>query len=116
MIQCPDAHLFCTECVVTYASNLLSVHDFKIVCMDQSGCKLQFPDSQLKCSLPPTLLSLYEKVRQTKEIEAAGLDGLEGCPFCDFKIVIENPNERLFRCQNGECRAVTCRRCKKPVR
>ena len=116
MIQCPDAHLFCTECMVSYTSNLLGEHNFKIVCMDQSGCKLPFPESELKRFLTPKLLSLYEKVKQAKEIEMAGLDGLEECPHCDFKVVIENPSERLFRCQNDECGAVTCRECKRPVR
>ena len=116
MIQCPDAHLFCTECMVAYASNLLGEHNFKIVCIDQSGCKLLFPESELERFLTPKLLSLYEKVKQAKEIEMAGLDGLEECPHCEFKAVIDNPNERLFRCQNEECGAVTCRECKKPVR
>ena len=116
MIQCPDAHLFCTNCVVAYASSLLGERNFEILCMDQSGCGLLFPESELKRSLDPNLLSLYEKVRQAKEIEMAGLDGLEECPHCDFKLVIDNPRIRLFRCQNEDCRAVTCLTCKKPVR
>ena len=102
--------------MIAYASNLLGEHNFKIVCMDQSGCKLSFPESELKRFLTPKLLSLYDKVRQAKEIEMAGLDGLEECPHCDFKVVIDNPDERLFRCQNEDCGAVTCRECKKPVR
>lgn len=102
--------------MVAYASNLLGEHNFKIVCIDQSGCKLLFPESELERFLTPKLLSLYEKVKQAKEIEMAGLDGLEECPHCEFKAVIDNPNERLFRCQNEECGAVTCRECKKPVR
>ena len=104
------------ECMVAYASNLLGEHNFKIACMDQSGCKLLFPESELKRFLTPKLLSLYEKVKQVKEIEMAGLDGLEECPHCEFKVVIDHPGERLFRCQNEECGAVTCRECKKPVR
>ena len=116
MIQCPDAHLFCTQCMVSYASNLLGVHNFKIVCMDQSGCKLLFPESELERFLTPKLLSLYERIKQAEEIEMAGLDGLEECPHCEFKAVIDDPSERLFRCQNAECEAVTCRECKRPVR
>ena len=116
MIQCPDAHLFCTECMVAYASNLLGEHNFKIVCMDQSGCNLPFPESELRRFLSPILLSLYERVKQTKEIKMAGLDGLEECPHCEFKAVIDDPGVRVFMCQNEECEAVTCRRCKRPVR
>ena len=115
MTQCPDTHIFCKDCIVTYASNLLGERDFKIVCMSQSGCKLPFPESELKRVLTPKLLSLYEKVKQTKEIEMAGLQGLEECPHCDFKAVIDDPVERLLRCQNEECMAKTCRQCKRPV-
>lgn len=115
MIQCPDAHLFCKDCMGTYSETLLGSHDYKIVCMDQSGCKLAFPESELKRFFSPKLWSLYERVKQQKEIEAAGLDGLEECPFCEYKVVIENEQERLFHCQNEDCGAVSCRNCKKLV-
>ena len=115
MVQCPDCHLFCTECMTSYASNLLGARNNAIVCMDQSGCKLPFPESELKRFLTPKLLALYERVTQQKEIEAAGLEGLEECPFCEYKIIIDNPNEKLFRCENTECGAVSCRACKKTV-
>ncbi|KAL4266826.1 RING-type domain-containing protein [Pleurotus pulmonarius] len=113
MIQCPDAHLFCSECMVSYAENLLGSHNPSIVCMDQSGCKLPFPESELRRFLDDKLLQLYERVKQRKEIEMAGLEGLEECPFCEYKVVIENPQEKLFRCEREECGAVSCRACKK---
>ena len=116
MTQCPDAHLFCVDCVTSYASTLLGEHNPAITCMDQSGCKLLFAPSELRRVLTPKLLELYERVKQRKEIEAAGLEGLEECPFCEYKVVIENDQERLFRCENEGCGAVTCRKCKKPVR
>ncbi|KAJ7097846.1 hypothetical protein B0H15DRAFT_773241 [Mycena belliarum] len=114
MIQCPDAHLFCSSCMTTYAETLLGAHDHKIICMDQSGCKLPFPDAQLHRFLTSKLMSLYERVKQTKEVEAAGIEGLEECPFCEYKCVIENEQEKLFRCGNeeGGCGAVSCRQCK----
>lgn len=84
--------------------------------MDQSGCKLLFPQSELERFLAPKLLELYHRVRQRKDIEAAGLENLEECPFCDYKCVIENEMEKLFRCENVDCGAVSCRECKKPVR
>ena len=111
-----DGHLFCSECVVSYASNLLGERNFKIVCIDQSGCKLPFPEFELKRSLTPDLLTLYERVKQAMEIEMAGLDGLEECPYCDFKMIMEGPNGTVFRCQNEKCGAVTCLECKEPVR
>ncbi|EJD07122.1 uncharacterized protein FOMMEDRAFT_75478 [Fomitiporia mediterranea MF3/22] len=113
MIQCPDAHLFCKSCMRSYAKNLLGQHDINIKCMDQSGCKLVFADSELKRFLSEKLLELYERIKQTKEIEAAGLEGLEECPFCEYKVVIDNPDEKLFQCEREECGALSCRACKK---
>ena len=115
MVQCPEAHLFCKECMKSYVSNLLGQHDPKICCMDQSGCKALFPESELCRFLDTKLLSLYYRVKQTKEIEAAGLEGLEECPFCEYKVVIDNPDEKLFRCENDDCGVVSCRACKKAV-
>ncbi|KAF7294852.1 hypothetical protein MIND_01023100 [Mycena indigotica] len=112
MIQCPDGHLFCAPCMTQYAETLLGSHDIRIVCMDQSGCKLLFPIDQLRRFLTPKLLELYERVKQNKEVAAAGLEGLEECPFCEFKCVIENEQEKLFNCRNDDCGAVTCRQCK----
>ncbi|KAI6029930.1 hypothetical protein BKA83DRAFT_4225342, partial [Pisolithus microcarpus] len=113
MVQCPDAHLFCKSCMTSYSSTLLGEHNPNIVCMDQSGCKLPFPESELKCFLTSKMLELYERVKQRKEIEAAGLENLEECPFCEYKCVIDNEMEKLFRCENVECGAVTCRACKR---
>ncbi|KAG0695366.1 hypothetical protein DFH29DRAFT_271846 [Suillus ampliporus] len=114
MVQCPEAHLFCKNCMSSYASIRLGAHDPNMVCMDQSGCKLPFPQSELERFLTPKLLELYHRVRQRKDIEAAGLENLEECPFCEYKCVIENEMEKLFRCENVDCGAVSCRECKKP--
>lgn len=82
----------------------------------QTDCQLEFLVAQLELCLPPRLLALYHRVKQAEEISAAGLENLEECPFCEYKCVIENENERLFRCENEECGAVSCRGCKKKVR
>jgi len=63
--------------------------------MDQSGCNLAFPESELRRFLTPKLLDLYERVKQRRESEAAGLENLEECPFCEYKVVIENEDETL---------------------
>ncbi|THH12108.1 hypothetical protein EW146_g7819 [Bondarzewia mesenterica] len=115
MIQCPDTHLFCSECVIAYASTKLGEHNPDLTCMDLSGCKLPFPDSELRRILPVKLLELFERVRQRRDVEAAGLEGLEECPFCDYKAVIDVDIEtdKIFRCQNEECGKFSCRKCKK---
>jgi len=60
-------------------------------------------------------MSLYERVVQQKEVAEAGLEGLEECPWCEWKCVMEAEREqdRLFRCGNeeGGCGVVSCRFC-----
>lgn len=57
------------------------------------------------------LRSLHRLVQQ-KHIKESGLE-LDSCPFCDFSICIENPDEKLFVCQNDDCAVVSCRNCKR---
>jgi TRIAD3 protein (E3 ubiquitin-protein ligase RNF216) len=85
--------------------------------MDLSGCKMTFPDSELRRILPEKLFGLYDHIRQRREIELAGLEGLEECPFCDFKVVIDVDFEedKVLRCQNEECLKISCRKCKEEV-
>jgi TRIAD3 protein (E3 ubiquitin-protein ligase RNF216) len=88
--------------------------------MHPSECKEPFPESELRRALDSKLMDLYERVKQQKEIEDAGLEDLEECPFCEWKCVIEasKEEEKLFRCGNeeGDCGVVSCRICKKEVR
>ena len=34
------------------------------------------------------------------------------CPFCDFGAIVENDDDKEFRCQNKECQIVSCRKCR----
>jgi len=85
--------------------------------MDLSGCKVAFPDSELRRVLPEKLFELLEHIRQRRDIELAGLEGLEECPFCDYKVVmdVDFQTDKLLKCQNEECGKVSCRKCKKEV-
>jgi len=85
--------------------------------MSQSVCKALFSAPQLARVLPLKTYALYERLIQAKEIDAAGLEGLEECPFCEWKCVFDVgfEGEKLFRCGNdvGGCGVVSCRKCKK---
>lgn len=113
MIQCPDAHLFCRSCLRSYASTLLGTHNPQIQCMSQSICRQTFPSSQLVAVLPRKTYALYERLLQAQEIAKANLEGLEECPFCEWKCVFDVgfDQEKLFRCDG--CGGVSCRNCKK---
>lgn len=115
MVQCPEAHLFCITCMTSYTSTLLGAHNSRIQCIDRSGCTALIPESELRRFLPETMVRLWESVSQRKAIMDAGLEGLEECPFCDYSVIIENEEEKLFKCRNeGVCGVVSCRACKKP--
>ncbi|KAF9468244.1 hypothetical protein BDZ94DRAFT_1154032 [Collybia nuda] len=114
MVQCPETHLFCIQCMNSYAGTLLGGHDPNIICIHQSGCKAAIPPSELRRFLSTKMMQLWERLKQRKEVEAAGLEGLEECPFCEWGCLIENEDEKLFRCGNNEtCGVVSCRGCKK---
>lgn len=118
MIQCPETHLFCKECILSYASTLLGSHDPNIRCMHESGCIAAIPASELMRFLPAPMMTLWERLKQKQDLEAAGLEGWEECPFCEWGCVMEMSvlEERLFRCRDQNvCGAVSCRRCKRMV-
>ena len=83
--------------------------------MDMSGCNSAFPESELSRLLAPKSFELYLRLQQAKELEQAALDGLESCPSCPYAAVIENTEEKLFRCMNEACQQVTCRKCRRQV-
>ena len=83
--------------------------------MHESGCQAEFAERDVKKVLVPKVANSYLALVQRKELEAAGLENLETCPSCEFAIVIENDNEKLFTYQHPDCEAVSCRGCKKPV-
>ncbi|KAH8993255.1 hypothetical protein EDB86DRAFT_2929485 [Lactarius hatsudake] len=115
MAQCTDTHLFCKSCVTSYVSTQLGEQNSDLRCMDLSGCKMTFPDSELRRILTEKLFGLYEDIRQRRDIEQAGIEGLEECPFCDFRVVmdVDFDQDKLLRCQNEDCEKVSCRKCKK---
>jgi hypothetical protein len=39
----------------------------------------------------------------------AEIDGLECCPYCPYAVIVDNPNDKIFRCLNPECMKETCR-------
>jgi TRIAD3 protein (E3 ubiquitin-protein ligase RNF216) len=82
--------------------------------MDLSGCAASFPESELTRVLSEKSLGLYHRLKQASELESARIDGLETCPSCPFSAIIDNPDEKLFRCQNvPDCGIVSCRKCRR---
>jgi TRIAD3 protein (E3 ubiquitin-protein ligase RNF216) len=129
MFQCTEGHLFCKECCIRNAETKLGEQVFvsvddsdgtfsslqKITCMDMSSCSAPFPETELARALPAKSLELYFRLKVASELVLAGIEGLETCPACDYAVVIDNPDEKLFVCMAKGCMQISCRRCRKKV-
>lgn len=115
MVQCAEGHLFCSDCIkkyveeAVYASGQTTVH-----CLDQSGCKANFPMAQLERAVPAHQLQKIFARLADLDIKKAGLENIHQCPHCDYQMEISNPDEKLFVCRNPECGMETCLLCKEP--
>lgn len=81
--------------------------------MHEDGCTALFPVSECIRFLKLPQLELLDKLRSEQAIDLAELAGLAKCPHCPWACIIDNPEERLFRCGNENCLKVTCLGCKK---
>ncbi|KAF8523210.1 hypothetical protein JB92DRAFT_2705456 [Gautieria morchelliformis] len=113
MMQCPDGHLFCKDCVRMQAETVIGNQKTEILCMDQSDCKLPFTTDILSQCLDDRTIALWDKLRQAKDIRDANLEGLEDCPFCDYALIIPLTVQQLPVFDCAKCKNVSCRRCKK---
>lgn len=108
----PVAHFFCLECAKTYVSTQMEMSKCRPECPSISDCKAPFSRSQLQRFLGKTTFDRLEHLQQLEDIQAAGLDNLEECPFCDYKAECPPVEiDREFRCINPTCGKTSCRLC-----
>ncbi|BGP66453.1 hypothetical protein NBRC10512v2_007861 [Rhodotorula toruloides] len=112
--QCAEGHLFCKTCAVANASDRIGRRQAVLPCMT-AECTATFPPATYSSFLPPRMIESLASIAQQVDLDTAfdGVDGFEKCPFCPYACYIENPQERLLRCERPECRKVTCCQCKK---
>ncbi|KAF9967302.1 hypothetical protein BGZ70_009997, partial [Mortierella alpina] len=109
--QCEDGHLFCMECSRRGAEVEIGYQRTVLKCMS-AGCTSAFADSEAIKFLPSAVFKGLLRARQQQELKMAGLDSLVECPFCPYAAVMENENDKEFRCQARRCRKISCRLCK----
>ncbi|KAK6345952.1 hypothetical protein TWF730_010290 [Orbilia blumenaviensis] len=116
MTQCSDGHLFCLGCGAQNAKTEIGQQRYKLLCMDASGCRKEFPEREIKRFCDDRMLSALEKFEQRDMIMKAGIEDLSECPFCEFAVIMPPIEEdKEFRCQNPDCQQVSCRLCNKPT-
>ena len=72
-------------------------------------CNDYFSFRIIQLLLRPNEMNIILRRWQQAELRDAQLDNMESCPSCDFAMIIENEDERVFRCQNPDCLKETCR-------
>ena len=112
LVRCPDGHAYCSDCVSRAARVVVGEGKSAVLCLGQ--CHLELEEPQLRQSVEPEVLSRLLARKQAKEVEEAGLEGLEQCPACTFSLVMEDPSDRVLICRNPVCGAETCRSCREP--
>ena len=108
-----DIHFFCYDCVTRLAENQIGMMKWEMLCMDGSGCKASLSAGGIAQAVSTKTFDKLAFNQQQAEIAAAGIEGLEQCPYCDFKGICEPVElDRVFNCQNPDCGRATCRLCK----
>jgi hypothetical protein len=132
MIVCEVGHEYCQQCVERHATEvvgqgvsppsppLFSVTAalvsgsgrHEVPCMD-NGCEASFPIESLQAFLRPQVVDLMLRRAQQEDVTRAGLENMVQCPFCDFAMILEDVEDKVFRCRNEECLKESCRQCRK---
>ncbi|KAF9901329.1 hypothetical protein EC991_006256 [Linnemannia zychae] len=109
--MCEDGHVFCLSCSRRGAEVELGYRRTVLKCMT-AGCKAVFSDSEAVIFLPKPVFEGLMRARQQNELKMAGLDSLVECPFCSYAAIVENDEDKEFRCQGPKCHKVSCRLCR----
>jgi E3 ubiquitin-protein ligase RNF216 len=122
MTYCSDGHLFCLNCARMNAETVVGNGGYLFKCMDVSGCKAEFTTDEVARFVDAKTLALRDKLESENAIREvfpfesvlikATIEGFVACPFCDYGAIIEDDNDKEFRCQNKECGIISCRSCR----
>lgn len=109
-------HFYCYTCVDELAKTRIGLMKHEMQCCDPgdaSGqCKAELDRKGLEEALSKRTLARLDLNKQTAEIRAADLDGLEQCPYCDYKQIFDDGDESVvFQCLNPDCARASCRTC-----
>src|SRR5579859_1243074 len=122
MTSCDDGHVFCLDCAKRNAETTVGNGGYVFRCMDVSGCKADFSAQELARFVEAKTLALRDKLESGEVLRVvtavkivliqASIEGFVTCPFCDFGAIVENQDDKEFRCQNSECKIISCRSCR----
>lgn len=113
MVECTNEHLCCRSCTRTHIDVCFQEGKCRFACVE-SSCSGEYTIQLVNELLSPKDVQRLHKRLQEVNIRQAAIDGLECCPHCPYAVIVENPDDKVFRCLNPECMKETCRLCKEP--
>ena len=111
MLPCDKGHTFCLLCIKRFAQSRIGDYKFEFKCFNDA-CDGEFGLQVLRKVLDSNTFSNLIQNMQKEEIKKAGIEGLESCPSCGYSMIVENPDEKVFKCSRRDCLKETCRFCK----
>ena len=113
MVSCSKGHFFCSDCVKRGSNVAIGDGKSCLSCLT-GNCEETISIATLERTLEKEIFSKWVLKIQAAEVEQAGVEGLEQCPFCPFVQVINQGPEvdPIFVCQHPECSKQSCRLCK----
>lgn len=115
MVSClaEEPHFFCFTCVESMAETQVGLLRYEMRCMDASGCAAELSNDGVGKAVPIQIFDCLAMSKQQAEIQAAGIEGLEQCRWCEYQAVCDEvEKDPVFYCLNPECKRATCRKCR----
>ncbi|XP_068249308.1 uncharacterized protein [Palaemon carinicauda] len=106
-----NEHIYCLQCIKKYTKAELEQGRSTFKCMD-SDCSAEFSFKILRKVMDKSDLARAYEQRQYEEVSAAKIENLESCPFCNYKAIVTNQEDKVFMCMNPKCMKDSCRSCK----
>ena len=113
LAQCTEGHVFCSDCFRRLAADAIGNDNYEAMrCVDQSGCKAEFPQEQRRHFLDASTVQTLDKLEALARIQEAASSQLKSCSFCGEARLVDE-DQTLFACPNTKCRKETCIACEK---
>ncbi|KAH6895708.1 hypothetical protein B0T10DRAFT_557892 [Thelonectria olida] len=107
-------HLFCYGCARRTAETAVGLSKYRLTCMSIEGCEAGFSRDQRAKFIDEKLEKAMDRIEKDTNLRTAGIKNLVSCPFCDYTAECHPVEiDKEFRCQNPECKTVSCRLCQK---
>ena len=108
-LQCPDGHLFCSNCVQTSINVAIVEGKSNIKCLSMNGCNQEIPITELKRLIPEITIQKLIQTEVMNEIYQSGLENIHKCFHCGA--LFEFSGSEIMKC--NICNKETCIKCKK---